>query len=46
MACSTDEAAYKAFNPSLRLQRTETIMEGSDKCDFRIFAVEEEPKEE
>jgi predicted hydrocarbon binding protein len=41
MACSTDEAAYKAFNPSLRLQRTETIMEGSDKCDFRVYAVVE-----
>jgi len=44
MACSTDEAAYRAFNPNLRLQRTETIMEGSDKCDFRIFAVDEEPE--
>lgn len=41
MACSTDEASYKAFNPSLRLQRTGTIMEGSDKCDFRIYAVTE-----
>lgn len=41
MACSTDEAAYKAFNPSLRLQRTGTIMEGSDKCDFKVYAVAE-----
>jgi len=41
MACSTDEASYKAFNPSLRLQRTGTIMEGSDKCDFKIYAVAE-----
>ena len=39
MACSTDEAAYKAINPSLRLRRTETIMEGSDKCDFMVYAV-------
>lgn len=46
MACSTDEAAYRAFNPSLRLQRTGTIMEGSDQCDFRIFAVDEKPQEE
>jgi hypothetical protein len=45
MACSTDEAAYRAFNSSLRLQRTETIMEGSDKCDFRINAVDEKPEE-
>jgi hypothetical protein len=28
MACSTDEVAYKAFNPSLRMQRTATLMEG------------------
>jgi hypothetical protein len=41
MACSTDEVSYRAFNPSLRLQRTGTIMEGSDQCDFRIYAVAE-----
>jgi hypothetical protein len=40
MACSTDEAAYKAFNPSLRLRRTGTLMEGSDVCDFQIFAID------
>ncbi len=45
MACSTDEVAYKAFNPSLRLQRTGTIMEGSDKCDFRVYAVAEKQQE-
>jgi len=44
MACSTDEAAYKAFNPRLRLQRTETIMEGSDKCDFRVYAIDDKLK--
>jgi hypothetical protein len=41
MACSTDEVAYKGLNPSLRLQRTGTIMEGSEKCDFRIYSVAE-----
>lgn len=39
MACSTDEVAYKAFNASLRLQRTSTLMEGGKACDFRIYAV-------
>lgn len=39
MACSTDEAAYRAFNPSLRLERTRTLMEGGADCDFRVFAV-------
>jgi hypothetical protein len=38
LACSRDDAAYHAMNPSLHLQRTTTLMEGGDKCDFRIFA--------
>jgi hypothetical protein len=37
LACSTDEVAYQAFNSNLKLQRTGTIMEGSDKCDFRVY---------
>jgi predicted hydrocarbon binding protein len=41
MACSTDEAAYRAFNPTLRLQRTSTLMEGAPMCDFRIFVVDQ-----
>jgi hypothetical protein len=41
MACSTDEVAYKAFNKNLRLQRTLTLMEGSEMCDFRIYALDE-----
>lgn len=41
MACSTDEVSYKAYNPNLRLQRTQTIMEGSELCNFRIYAFDE-----
>lgn len=37
LACSTDEAAYRAFNQLLRLQRTTTLMEGGQECDFRIY---------
>jgi hypothetical protein len=40
MACSTDEAAYKSFNGKLRMQRSQTIMEGSSKCDFWVYSVE------
>jgi hypothetical protein len=40
MACSTDEVAYKSFNRRLRMQRTQTIMEGGKKCDFKIFATD------
>lgn len=46
MACSTDEVAYKAFNHSLRMQRTETLMEGGGKCDFRIFNIDQDDKTE
>lgn len=38
MACSTDEVAYKSFNNHIRMQRTKTIMEGAEKCDFKIYA--------
>jgi hypothetical protein len=43
MACSTDEAAYRAFNENLRMQRTSTLMEGGNYCDFRIFTVCDAP---
>jgi hypothetical protein len=43
MACSTDEAAYRAFNQNLRLQRTSTLMEGGKVCDFRIYTIDEAP---
>lgn len=39
MACSTDEVSYKAFNANLRMQRSSTLMEGGELCDFRIFAI-------
>jgi hypothetical protein len=42
MACSTDEAAYKAFNSRLRMQRTRTLMEGGDLCDFRVYTIDKE----
>lgn len=39
MACSGDNAAYRAINPNLRLCRTMTLMEGGRMCDFRIYSV-------
>lgn len=41
MACSSDEAAYKAFNANIRMRRTQTLMEGGDYCDFHIYAVDD-----
>ena len=43
LACSTDEVAYRAFNESLRLQRTSTLMEGGEVCDFRVYALGDAP---
>ena len=40
VACSTDEVDYRAFNEKLRMQRTSTLMEGGEVCDFRIYAVD------
>jgi hypothetical protein len=44
MACSMDEAEYMAVNPRIRTQRTTTLMEGGELCDFRIYAVPDTPK--
>ena len=34
-----DEPFARGFNPQLRLERTKTIMEGADHCDFRYYLV-------
>lgn len=39
LACSLDEADYRAVNPRIRMQRTTTLMEGDALCDFRIYAL-------
>lgn len=41
LACSLDNAAYKSFNERIRFQRTYTIMEGGEICDFRVYALDE-----
>jgi len=38
MCCSVDHAAYRAINGKLRLERTKTLMDGGDFCDFRIYS--------
>jgi hypothetical protein len=35
-SCNRDEPLIKGFNPRMKLTRTQTIMEGSKICDFRI----------
>lgn len=34
LSCSRDSAFVRGFNPRMTLQRTRTIMEGADSCDF------------
>ena len=43
VACSTDEAYIRGFNPSLRMQRTSTLMEGGQFCDFLFYVIEGTP---
>ncbi len=44
LACSTDEAGFTAFNDSLRMQRTSTLMEGGPACDFRLYSAGAQPE--
>ena len=36
LSCARDYALVEGFNPKIKLQRTQTIMEGADHCDFRF----------
>ena len=43
-SCCRDEPFARGFNPCLRLERTRTIMEGADHCDFRYVLEEADVK--
>jgi hypothetical protein len=34
-SCTRDFALIEGFNPAISLERTQTIMEGAEYCDFR-----------
>lgn len=36
LSCNRDEALIEGFNPDIKLNRTQTIMEGATYCDFRF----------
>jgi predicted ArsR family transcriptional regulator len=44
LSCQRDYALAQGFNPNIRLERTQTIMEGAAFCDFR-FQLESKPNE-
>ncbi len=35
LSCNRDFALIEGFNPDATLERTQTIMKGADRCDFR-----------
>lgn len=35
LSCNRDAAFCEGYNPSMKLERTETIMNGGSHCDFR-----------
>ena len=36
-SCCRDEPFARGFNPQLKLERSKTLMEGDDCCDFRYY---------
>lgn len=41
LSCGRDFAMVEGYNPKIKLERTQTIMEGADHCDFR-YALEKD----
>jgi phosphohistidine phosphatase SixA len=37
LSCNRDRSLISGFNPGIRLQRTQTIMQGASFCDFRYI---------
>ncbi len=44
LSCNRDGALIEGFNPNVEFTRTQTIMGGADRCDFR-FSLRETPVE-
>ena len=41
-SCGRDGMMFGGFNPKIRLERTQTIMQGAEYCDFRLSLEEED----
>jgi len=39
LSCNRDGAFCEGYDPKLKLQRTQTIMQGASHCDFRYTAI-------
>ena len=42
LSCNRDGAMAEGFNPGIELTRTQTLMEGAGRCDFRYRSKEAE----
>ena len=40
-SCGRDGSMYSGFNENIKLERTQTIMQGAAYCDFRLSIDEE-----
>ncbi len=40
LSCQRDFALAEGFNPAIRLERTQTLMQGASCCDFRFRMIE------
>ena len=40
LSCQRDFALAEGFNPAIKLERTQTLMEGASCCDFRFRTIE------
>ena len=43
LSCCRDFALVEGFDPTIRLARTQTLMEGAPFCDFRFEATADRP---
>jgi hypothetical protein len=43
VSCARDFAMVEGFNPAIKLERTQTLMEGADHCDFRLSLRKDRP---
>lgn len=39
LSCGRDAAMIEGFNPEIDFQRTQTLMEGAEHCDFRYHKI-------
>jgi predicted ArsR family transcriptional regulator len=42
LSCNRDFELIRGFNPNIELERSQTIMEGADYCDFRFKLIHQE----